>query len=330
MFEHANELLPFIEPGIIYGIGALGLAFIFRYLRFPDFTVLGSITTGGIATVFFTNLLGPVSGILIGSLSGFLLGLTTGYLASQLRIKPILAGIITYTASFSIAYMLSDGGEIALDMKLDNLLQSGYNHIDLLWLISAATLICIALATFMTTRWGALLFAMTADKAFVTFRHRYHQRVFVFTTAFGNAIVAFAGGLHAINDVGASIPAHMDFLPIALGGIFSGNAVTALAAKYIYEYRPASISDATAPQDPGVIARLVATIFSVDREDSGRIVILLVTYVVGCLMFMLISRSVQANIFFSIPSDLQYIVVAILMAGFVAWAGSNDDGPTSE
>ena len=34
---------PFIIPGLLYGIGALGIAITYRYLHFPDFTVLGSV-----------------------------------------------------------------------------------------------------------------------------------------------------------------------------------------------------------------------------------------------------------------------------------------------
>src|ERR1039457_1608806 len=111
-------LLPYIVPGIIYGIGAIGIAIILRYLQAPDFTCLGAIMVGGIIAVIATNAIGPWCGILLGTLAGGMLGGITALLRCVLKIPLVLSGIITYTASISFGYLLTNrggtGGTIAL------------------------------------------------------------------------------------------------------------------------------------------------------------------------------------------------------------------------
>jgi putative tryptophan/tyrosine transport system permease protein len=324
-----QKLQAFLEPGIVYGIGTLGLALIFRYLRFPDFTVLGSIVVGGISTIFFTNLWGPEFGLMLGAASGALLGLLTGFLTSVLKIRPVLAGIISFTASFSLGFIMADGGtiDIALALRTDLPLQPMFSGRDFFRLSFLAILIAATIAFFLITKSGALLIAMTAGKDFTDYRHRYWKRTFMLTALAGNAIVALAGGLHSLNDRVANVQSHIDFLPFSLGAIFAGNAVTIWAGKLLHSYR---VDDALegneAKSRGGRITKGLRRIFSAEGEDPLHVLTLLLSYSIGCFFLLLLSRAVQSNAFAVIDSDWQYLVTAALMTLFVFWSGSDDEG----
>ena len=326
-----TELHPFLEPGVIYGIGALGLALIYRYLGFPDFTVLGSIVTGGIATVFFSNLFGPFPGLGIGVLTGASLGLLTGVLRVGLNIKPILAGVISFTASISVGYLLTKGGTIAFSVE-KQLLSPVFAKGDLLKLAVLAVLLCIGIAALIATRHGALLLAMTAEPRFRRCRHRYQGRVFVTTVMAGNAIVALAGGLDAINSSGASVEAHIDFLPFSLAGIFLGNAVAAWAAKVLHKYEmPIDANDPKSDSSrPGRITRAIAEMLTLKGERPKQVFFLFLFSVLGTALVVVVSRVIQAVrterlLGFSVDPSWQYIVVASLMALFAWWSSSNEE-----
>ena len=83
--EIIDKLQPFMLPGLIYGIGAIGLAITFRFLKFPDFTVLGSIMVGGIVCIYISNFSNTTLGLIAGFISGSILGLFTGFIISGLK-----------------------------------------------------------------------------------------------------------------------------------------------------------------------------------------------------------------------------------------------------
>jgi putative ABC transport system permease protein len=269
---------------------------------------------------------GFVPGIILGCLSGVVLGLCTGILASILKIKPVLAGIITFTGSLTVAYLLTSGGRIDLTEIPEHLMTSVFTLRDFGLLAVCATLLCLILAVLSATKFGVLVLAMTGDTKFLKFRHRYKNRVFIMVTLVGNGIVAFSGGLHAIRDTAANVQAHFDFLPLSLGGIFAANAVTVWASKLIGEYDLAGdTAEGSRRSGAYKLKHSLARLFSVESEDSKSLFLLLVAFVIGCFCFVLISRAVQAQVFFAAHPAYHHITVAALMVLFVWWAGTGDE-----
>lgn len=91
-----------IEQGIIYSLVALGLFLSYRVLNVADLTVDGSFTLGGACSVMLALYGHPWLGILVAVLAGAAAGLTTALLQTKLKVQPILAGILTMTALYSI------------------------------------------------------------------------------------------------------------------------------------------------------------------------------------------------------------------------------------
>ena len=98
-----NALPGNIAQGLIWGIMALGVYITFRLLDFADLTVDGSFATGGAVTVMMTiNGYNIWVSLLCACIAGLLAGLCTGLLHTKLGIPPILAGILTQIALYSI------------------------------------------------------------------------------------------------------------------------------------------------------------------------------------------------------------------------------------
>lgn len=91
-----------LELGLLYGLLALGIYISYRILNIADLTVDGSFTLGAAVSVMVTTLGHPILGVLLGVVAGALAGVVTAFLQTKLKVQPILAGILTMTALYTI------------------------------------------------------------------------------------------------------------------------------------------------------------------------------------------------------------------------------------
>ena len=91
-----------LELGGIFALLSLGLFISFKVLNIPDLTVDGSFTVGCAVSAVTTLSLSPLLGILFAFISGVIAGVFTGLLITKLKINPILSGILTQTALYSL------------------------------------------------------------------------------------------------------------------------------------------------------------------------------------------------------------------------------------
>lgn len=98
-----NALPGAVGQGLIWGIMAIGVYITFRVLDFADLTVDGTLATGGAAmTMSLMADCNVYVALLIAFAAGCLAGLVTGILNTAFGIPPILAGILTQLALYSI------------------------------------------------------------------------------------------------------------------------------------------------------------------------------------------------------------------------------------
>jgi ABC-type uncharacterized transport system permease subunit len=92
-----------ISQGLIYSFLALGVYLTFRVLNFPDLSVDGSLVTGAAVTaILLVHGVHPVLAVLAASFAGAVTGVITGMIHTELKIAPLLAGILMMTALYSI------------------------------------------------------------------------------------------------------------------------------------------------------------------------------------------------------------------------------------
>lgn len=91
------------ELGLLYAVMAVGVYLTYRVLDFPDLTIDGSFTTGAaITAVIIVNGYPIWLAMLVGVLGGMAAGVVTGLLHVWGNINPLLAGILTQIALYSI------------------------------------------------------------------------------------------------------------------------------------------------------------------------------------------------------------------------------------
>jgi len=119
-----NLLLGSLTIGLILALLALGVYIAFRIFDFPDMTADGSITLGGaVAAVLLVGGVSPLVATLAAAGAGAAAGLTTGLLHTRCRIHPILSGILTMTALYSVNLRVMGRSNVSL-MSTDTLASS--------------------------------------------------------------------------------------------------------------------------------------------------------------------------------------------------------------
>ncbi len=98
-----NVLLSGLGQGVLWGLLALGFYIAFRILDFADMTCEGSIALGGaITSMLMWRGVSVFIAMPIAFVAGCAAGAITGVLHTKFKIPPILAGILTMTALYSI------------------------------------------------------------------------------------------------------------------------------------------------------------------------------------------------------------------------------------
>ncbi|MBQ3029877.1 MAG: ABC transporter permease [Agathobacter sp.] len=192
-----NALPSNVAQGLVWGVMALGLYITFRLLDFADLTVDGSIATGGAVTVMLTiNGQNIWVALFVATLTGMLAGLCTGVLHTRLGIPPILAGILTQIALFSINLHILGGSNKALSVDKYNLILSSRN---IPAAIVAAVLFCGALIAAMYwyfgTEQGSAIRATGCNPAMSKAQGIDNDNMELIALSLANGLVALSGGL---------------------------------------------------------------------------------------------------------------------------------------
>ena len=104
ILEQLLKALPgSISQGLIWGIMAIGVYITYRILDVADLTVDGSFATGGaVAVILILNGCDLWLAMLLAFVAGLIAGMITGFLHTLMGIPPILSGILTQLALYSI------------------------------------------------------------------------------------------------------------------------------------------------------------------------------------------------------------------------------------
>lgn len=91
------------ELGLLYALLAIGVYLTYRVLDFPDLTVDGSFTTGAaLSAILIVNGVPIWVAVIASILGGLAAGVVTGLLHVWGNINPLLAGILTQIALYSV------------------------------------------------------------------------------------------------------------------------------------------------------------------------------------------------------------------------------------
>ena len=278
-----NALPGNIAQGLIWGIMALGVYITFRLLDFADLTVDGSFATGGAVTVMLTvNGCNIWISLLCACIAGLLAGLCTGLLHTKLGIPPILAGILTQIALYSINLnIMQRHANQALSVDKYNLIISSRNLTSaiIIGIVFAAVLIVI-LYWYFGTEQGSAIRATGCNPAMSKAQGINIDNMKLIGLSLSNAIVALAGGL---------LSQYSGFADVNMG---RGGIVIGLAAVIIGEV----LGDA---------------ILGKHMDLKGRLIFV----IIGGIIYYIVIGIV---LWLKMPSDDLKLFTAIIVAIFLA------------
>ena len=110
-----NLIITSLEQGLIFGILAMGVFLTYKVLNEADLSVEGTFPFGAFVFAKFIMMgINPIISTIMAFLLGTLAGLTTCMLFIKLKIKPLLAGILTMTIFYSVNLRLNGKANIPL------------------------------------------------------------------------------------------------------------------------------------------------------------------------------------------------------------------------
>ena len=194
-----------VTQGLIYALLSYGIYITYKILDFPDLTVDGSFPLGAAVTaVFLVKGFDPYLTLLIAMAAGALAGLATGLIHVRLKVRDLLAGIITMTALFSINLQIG-GSNLSVERGIDTIFTAQptmllFGSVSLMYrkLIVAfilALLFKLLLDAYLKTKSGMLLRAVGDNSALVTSLAKDNGRVKILGLVLANALVALSGAI---------------------------------------------------------------------------------------------------------------------------------------
>ncbi|QWW19738.1 ABC transporter permease [Schaalia sp. 19OD2882] len=225
-------MLVALDLGLIYGLMALGVYLTFRVLDFADLTVDGSFTTGAAVTaVMITNGLNPWVSTFAGFAAGFTAGTITGLLNTKGQIHPLLAGILTQIALYSINLRIMGKANLPLLRGVDTLVQP-LRQAKLLgsWTSVAVfaaviALVMLAFNWFLSTQVGLGMRATGDNEGMARAQGVNTGAMKVLGLALSNGLVGLCGSIVAQYQGVADISMGIGLIVAGLASVIIGTAI---------------------------------------------------------------------------------------------------------
>ena len=194
-----------LTQGFIYAMLSYGIYITYKILDFPDLTVDGSFPLGAAVTaLLLVKGVNPYLTLLAALAVGAAAGFVTGFIHVRLKVRDLLAGIITMTALFSVNLQIA-GSNLSVARSVDTIFTAAptmalFGSLSLIMrklIVSIIImLICkIMLDLYFKTKNGFLLRAVGDNSALVTTLAKDMGRVKIIGLVISNALVALSGAV---------------------------------------------------------------------------------------------------------------------------------------
>lgn len=192
-----------LTQGLIYALLSYGVYITYKILDFPDLTVDGSFPLGAAVTaVLLTNGVNPYLTIFAALAVGALAGLATGLIHVRVKVRDLLAGIITMTALFSINLQIA-GSNLTVERGIDTIFTAAptmalFGGMSLIYRKLVVSLIIVVvfkllLDLYFKTKNGLMLRAVGDNSTLVTSLAVDKGKIKIIGLVIANALVALAG-----------------------------------------------------------------------------------------------------------------------------------------
>lgn len=231
-----NVLRVTLEEGLMYALLAIGVYITYSILDFPDLSVDGTMPMGAIVTaVLIIHGVNPWLCLLITFALGMACGAVTGLLHVKLNIRPLLCGIIVYTAMLSINLVIlfkgNNGITVASFFKKSTIFNSGITKFfPEKWKIVILSLILVVVCKiimdfYLKTKSGLLLRATGDNERYVTMLAKDPGYTKILGLAIGNGFAALSGCVIAQQKGSADQQMGVGMVVLGLASVIIGLSV---------------------------------------------------------------------------------------------------------
>jgi putative ABC transport system permease protein len=220
-----------LEQGLAYALAALGIAFAFRILSFPDLTVDGSFPLGGaVAARLILEGANPMVATLAAIVAGFISGCCTGYFATKFKINSLLSGILMMTMLYSINLRVMGRANIPLITSptvftpLENMDIS--RDIPVIIFFFLVALLCkIGMDLFLHTEYGLALRATGDNEQMIRSLGVNTDTATIFGLGLSNGLIGLSGALIAQDQGFSDVGMGIGLIVAGLASIIIGEAL---------------------------------------------------------------------------------------------------------
>lgn len=219
-----------LELGLIFAIMSLGIFISFRILNIPDLTIDGTFTLGTSVSAILTVNGHPVLGIIFAIAAGGLAGCVTGFLQTKMKVQPILAGILTMTALYSVNLrVMGQKPNLSLFDK-ENIFSGitrliGEQFADLIMIAMILAVSIVVIFFFLKTQLGMSLRATGDNEDMVRASSINSDAMKIMGLAIANAFVALAGAILAQYQKFSDVSGGIGMMVVGLASIIVGEAI---------------------------------------------------------------------------------------------------------
>jgi putative ABC transport system permease protein len=230
-------MLGAVDLGLIFAIMSMGVYLTFRVLDFADLTVDGSFVTGGaVAAIGIVNGVDPLLATCGAFFAGAVAGAFTGVLNTAGKINPLLAGILTQIALYSINMRIM--GKANLPLLNEPTLFTGLRSNFATWYsvaVFAAIAACFAAALiwFLNTNLGLSMRAVGNNETMAKAEGVQSIGVKILGLSLSNALVAVSGALMAQYQGFADITMGIGMIVVGLASVILGQAI--VGQRYVWQ-----------------------------------------------------------------------------------------------
>ena len=236
-----SVLFNILTSGLPCCLLAIGIYITFRILDFADLTAEGSLLIGGAFAIALINLnVNPFVATLVATIAGGLCGYLTSVFYTKLKIPKILCGIITMTASSSIALLIL--GLTSKDTSFINIVNlDGDNEtvfslfyygdpilrplIKTLIMLAFALVVFIAIYFFFGTEYGMSIRATGINERMARAQGINTKRASIVALVLSNALIGLSGALICQSNRGCSVGYSTGYLVVGLASIIIGETI---------------------------------------------------------------------------------------------------------
>lgn len=227
----AQLIIGTFEQGLMYALMVLGVYLTFRVLDYADLSVDGSFTLGAAiaATIIYSGG-NPWLATGLAFLGGALAGIFTGILHAKFNITPLLSGILTMTALYSVNLRIMGKANISLlrvrtiftdFSKLPFMDKYGVLILCLITVFAWG----LAIYLFLKTELGLAVRATGDNELMIVSQGVNTVFTKILTLALSNGLVAFAGSYVAQNQQFADVGMGIGMIIAGLASVIIGEVL---------------------------------------------------------------------------------------------------------